>query len=296
MLQLANPIGGLVTELAAQAAKTAGVHFEAVKAGASASTAQSAAETVVTQEPDGLILPPFEPSVISNQLAELQKNGTFIVGNANIEGEKYGIEGNLAPKPQYELIGKIFAAWAVTKHGDETDALLVEHPELSFSPVIKTAFEAEMKQLCPECKTATLPIDAEGVSTASSKIVSELQADPGINQILGISDFTTGLPAALKTAGLNVGTFVYPGEPQTYEYIKNGEIEGTFATALASEFYTAMDMVLRSSQGLELTKGEQNGILPAEILTQKDITFDPKFGWEPEPNFVETFEKLWHVK
>lgn len=295
MLQLANPIGGLVTELAAGAAKTAGVKFEAVKAGASASTAQAAAETVVTQSPDGLILPPFEPSVIANQLGQLNEAGTFIVGNAVIDGEKYGIQGSLAPRAQYEVLGEVFAAWAISKHGAETDALLIEHPELSFSPVIKESFEAAMTKLCPECKAKTLPIDAEGVSTASTKIVSELQADPDINQVLAISDFTTGLPAAMKSAGLEVGTFVYPGEPQAYEYIKNGELEGTFATGLASEFYTAVDMVLRSSQGMELTAGEKSGILPAQILTQKDITFDPKLGWEPEPNFVQKFEKLWHV-
>ncbi|MBS1676305.1 MAG: sugar ABC transporter substrate-binding protein [Actinobacteria bacterium] len=296
MLQLASPIGGLVTELGAAAAKTAGVNFTAVKAGASASTAQAAAETVVTQQPDGLILPPFEPSVIANQLQELNENGTFIVGNGTIDGEKYGISATLDPRAEYERIGKVFAAWAVAKHGAETDALLVEHPELSLSPVLKQSFEAELTKLCPACKASSLPIPAEELSATPNKVVSELQANPGINQILAISDFTAGLPAALDAAGLEVGTFVFPGEPQTFEYIKNGEIEGAFATGLATEFYTSMDMVLRSVQGMELTKGEKTGIQPAQILTERDITFDPKYGWEPEPNFVETFEKLWHVK
>jgi ABC-type sugar transport system substrate-binding protein len=296
MLQLANPIGGLVTELADGAAKTAGVNFEAVKAGASASTAQAAAETVVTQSPDALILPPFEPSVIANQLAELTENGTYVVGNGIVEGEKYGIEGNLSPKAEYERVGEVFAAWAVAKHGSETDALLIEHPELSFSPVIKQAFEASLKKLCPECRSTSVPIPAEELSKTSNKIVSELQADPDINQILGISDFTTGLPAALKSAGLEVGTFVYPGEPQSFEYLKNGELEGVFATGLATEFYTAMDMVLRHSQGMEPTAGERAGIEPAEILEAKDVTFPPEYGWEPEPDFVETFEGLWHLK
>lgn len=296
MLQLANPIGGLVTELAAGAAKTAGVNFEAVKAGASASTAQAAAETVVTQSPDALVLPPFEPSVIANQLAELTGNGTYVVGNGIVEGEKYGIEGNLSPKQEYERVGEVFAAWAVAKHGSETDALLIEHPELSFSPVIKAAFEATLKELCPGCGATSVPIPAEELSKTANKVVSELQANPDIDQILGISDFTTGLPAALKSAGLEVGTFVYPGEPQSFEYLKNGELEGVFATGLATEFYTAMDMVLRHSQGMEPTAGEANGIQPAEILEPKDVTFDPKYGWEPEPEFIATFEKLWHLK
>jgi hypothetical protein len=56
-----------------------------------------------------------------------------------------------------------------------------------------------------------------------------------------------------------------------------------------------MDMVLRSTQGMEPTAGERSGIQPGQILTEKDITFDPKMGWEPDPNFVETFERLWHV-
>lgn len=295
-MQESSAIGGLLVELMEGAAKTAGVKLSVVKAGATASTAQAAAETVVSQSPDGFYLPPFEPSTISRQLESMEENEIPVVMSGGPEeAENYpAIVANLVPPAQDESYGEIMAAWAVMKHGSEAHPVLIEHPELAFSKAIKTGFESGMKELCPECKYEILPITAEQISQSANKIVSELQAKPEINQIVAISDFVAGLPAAQKAAGLEVGTFVYPGEPQTFEAIKNGEIEAALAAGLGTQSYTVMDILLREIQGQPLTPAEKKGWQPMQILEKKDITFDPKYGWEAEPNYVEKFAKFWH--
>jgi ABC-type sugar transport system substrate-binding protein len=251
---------------------------------------------VVSQNPDGFYLPPFEPSTIGPQLESMAENEipVVITGGSEETKEYPAIVANLVPPAQDESYGEIMAAWAVMKHGSEAHPVMVEHPELAFSKAIKKGFESAMKELCPECKYEFLPITAEEISQSANKIVSELQANPEINQILAISDFAAGLPAAQKAAGLEVGTFVYPGEPQTFEAIKNGEIEASLAAGLGTQSYTVMDILLREVQGQPLTPAEKKGWQPMQILEKKDITFDPKFGWEAEPNYVEKFAKDWH--
>jgi ABC-type sugar transport system substrate-binding protein len=297
-MQESSAIGGLLVELMEGAAKTAGVKLSVVKAGATASTAQSAAETVVSQHPQGFYLPPFEPSIIRTQLESMADNEIPVVMSGGPEeAEDYpAIVANLVPPSQDESYGEIMAAWAVMKHGTEAHPVLVEHPELAFSKAIKAGFESEMKTLCPECQYEILPITAEEISQSASKIVSELQANPEINQIVAISDFVSGLPAAQRAAGLDVGTFVYPGEPQTFEAIKKGEIEAALAAGLGTQSYTVMDILLREIQGQPLTAAEKKGWQPMQILEQKDITFDPKYGWEAEPNYIEKFAKFWHTE
>ena len=293
-LQFPAPIGGVLAEAWIGAGETAGIKIGVVKTGATATSLQSAAESVVSQSPDAVLLQPIEPSVIATQLNELHEGGTKIVGQGFAELSN-GIEVNNVTSEQIEQFGKLFANWAVAKHGAEANVLLVEHPEYPFSKGMKSAFMAQMHQLCPECEATAVGITAEEASGSANRIVSELQAHPNINQVVGISDLFTGLPAALKAAGLEVGSFVYPGEPQSLEYVKNGEIEGAIVTSFPYSAYTTVDAALRLVQGMEPTPGEKKGWSPSEILTKEDITFDLEEGWSPVPNVSEEFAELWHT-
>lgn len=293
-LQFPAPIGGVLAEAWIGAGKTAGIDIGVVKTGATATSLQAAAESVVAQSPEAVLLQPIEPSVIATQLEELHEGGTKIVGQGFAELSN-GLEVNNVTSEQIEQFGRLFADWAVAKHGADANVLLLEHPEYPFSKGMKEAFTDELRKLCPECESTAVGITAEEASGSANKIVSALQADPKINQMVGISDLFTGLPAALDAAGLDVGSFVYPGEPQSLEYVKNGEIEGAIVTSFPYSAYTTVDSALRLVQGMEPTPGEQKGWSPSEILTEGDITFDLKEGWSPVPDVAGEFAKFWHV-
>jgi ABC-type sugar transport system substrate-binding protein len=290
-----SAIGGLLAESIVKAGETAGVKVEQVKFGTTASAAQSAAETVVQQEPEAVIVPPANLSVITNQLDELNQNGTSLVGEAIFGAEEHGFKANIAPPEQIEIIGRLLADWSVAKNGSDTNVVLFMPPELEFVPTMEEAFLGEVKKLCADCTAAVEPIKIEEASQAANRIVSKLQSDPGINQVVALSEFINGLPAAMKAADLEVGVLSYQGEPQVLEYVKNGEIEAALANGFVSSAWVMMDAALRLVQGQELTKGEKSGIVPMQILTQKDITFDPSKGWEPVPDFAEQLAKYWHA-
>ena len=45
--------------------------------------------------------------------------------------------------------------------------------------------------------------------------------------------------------------------------------------------------------GEPLTAGQKQGLPPIQILTKRDITFDPTLGWKAYPDFAEHFAQLW---
>jgi ribose transport system substrate-binding protein len=296
-LQFESPYGALFAGLVSEAGKTAGVKVSTVKAGSTASSVQSAAQTILSQSPEEVILPAAEPSTFATQLKEMDEQGIGVFSAGIMEPEKWGIDGAQIENKQVELVGKLLADWTVAKRGDEANVVFYEIPEVSFNSFETEAFMNEMKAICPECEARTSVITATEIGKeAPNTIVSDLQAHPDTNQIVFVSvDPVAGLPAALKAAQIEVGITGFGGDPQSFEYIKNGEMESVLAVGAGVQSWTIMDMALRTAQGMDLTAGEKNGITPMQFLAQKDITFDPNLGWASEPEFVKTFSKLWHV-
>lgn len=297
-LQFETPYGALIAQLIGEAGETAGVKVATTKAGNTAASVQSAAETILSQSPEAMVLPAAEPSIIAKQLKEIGEKGIKVFSAGVVEPAKWGIYASMVEDKQFEEMGKLLAAWTVAKRGDEANVVFYEVPELSFNVFLKEAFLKEMKALCAECEARTVPISVTEIGKdAPNTVVSDLQSHPGTNQVvLAAAEISQGLPAALKAAQIEVGIVALAGEPQTFEYIKNGEVEAVLATSAGLQAWTVMDMVLRAAQGQELTAGEKKGWTPMQFLAQKDITFDPSLGWASEPEFMKTFAKLWHAE
>ncbi|MGH2936594.1 MAG: sugar ABC transporter substrate-binding protein [Solirubrobacterales bacterium] len=297
-LQFGTPQGAIIAEAWEGAAKTAGVQLQTVKGGLTASSIQSAAQTIIGQSPEAVLLPAAEPATFAPQLEEMLQDGAKIYSSGIMDPEKYGLSGSVFDQRQTKLVGGLLADWILVEKGDEAKVAFYETPELVFTLVEKEAFEAELSKICPKCEVRVVAIKAEEVgSTAPNTIVSDLQAHPDTEEAVFPSQETDdGLPAALKAAGIDVGIVGFAADPATLEYIKNGEVEATLDVDLPVQIWTPMDMALRQSQGLPLTKDEKAGIMPMQFLTQKDITFDPSKGWTAYPEFAERFAKLWKVK
>jgi ribose transport system substrate-binding protein len=296
-LQYGTPYGALFASLVDQAGKTAGIDVHATKVGNTASGVQAAAESVLSYDPKAMILPAAEPSTISKQLQEMKDRGIKVFSAGVMDPQKWGIAGSQLQDEQVKLVGKLLADWAVAEHGDDTNAVFYELTELSFNAPEKQAFVDEMQRICPKCTVRTVPMSVTEVGTkVPNNVVSDLQTNADTNvAVFAGSDSIVGVPAALKSAGIDVSIIGFAGDPTTFQYIKDGSVDAVLAISPAVQSWTLMDMALRSAQGQELTAGEQNGITPMQFLTQKDITFDPSKGWASDPDFVQTFSDLWHV-
>jgi ribose transport system substrate-binding protein len=301
-MQCGSPICQLQWPLVEAAGKALGVETKQVKAGSQASEVANAFDTAVAEEPDAVLVPAIEPSLFRTQLEQLQENGVAVVTSGVVDPQEYGIENGVFFRPSVEITGKLLAAKAVAQQGDEANIVYYSVPELAFIPVQQEAFEAEMENLCPECavRYVDIPLSTVG-NTAPSRMVSDLQQNPDTNMaIFSTNEMAEGLPAAMKTAGIeNVETWGFGSTPANLQDIKEGGLTGALEIDLPVDVWSYVDEAARAIIGQELSKSEKEGVPPDpdfQFLESKDITFDPTHGWTGYPEFEEKFAELWSGK
>jgi ribose transport system substrate-binding protein len=301
-MQCGSPICQLQWGMVEAAGKAMGVETKQIKAGSQASEVANAFDTAVAEEPDAVLVPAIEPSLFRTQLEELQANGVAVVTSGVVDPQEYGIETADFFRPSVEMTGKLLAAKAVAQKGDEANIAYYAVPELAFIGVQQEAFEAEMENLCPECsvRVVDIPLSTVG-STAPNRMISDLQQNPDTNMaIFSTNEMAEGLPAAMKTAGIeNVETWGFGSTPANLQDIKEGGLTGALEIDLPVDVWTYVDEAARAILGQELSPAEKTGEPPVpdfQFLESKDITFNPEHGWTGYPDYEEKFTELWSGK
>jgi len=296
-LQFGTPTAALIAEITEGAVAAAGLPIGTVKAGNTATSVQAAADTIISQSPDAVLLPAAEPTTFSQQLGEMDEKGIKSYSAGIMNPQDFGITAGIFDQRQSKLVGKLLADWVTVKGEGSTKVVFYETPELSFNAIERDAFLGEMKAVCSGCEARTVAISAEELgSTAPQTVVSDLQRHSDTEAaVFATQEAASGLPSALKIAGIDVEVVGFAAGPTELEYIKNGEMDATLGLDLPVMVWTQVDMALRGIAGQQLTPGEKAGIMPMQFLTQEDITFDPSKGWTATPNFAEKFASLWKV-
>ena len=152
-----------------------------------------------------------------------------------------------------------------------------------------------MAAVCPSCKArhVDIPIGEIG-KNAPSRVVSDLQAHPNTKvAVFATAEAGTGLPAALKAAQLQVKLIGFGPPPAILGYIKQGQWDAAVGVDGFTMIWAQVDALARMVAGEPLTAGQKQGLPPIQILTKRDITFDPTQGWKAYPDFAERFAQLW---
>jgi ribose transport system substrate-binding protein len=215
------------------------------------------------------------------------------VGLADVE--EYGVQAAINSNVTHETWGRVLGAYAVLKHGADSNIVIYNVPELSFPPRVTKAAEEEIAALCPSCVVRVVEIPITSVGTDSpSRVVSDLQANPQSNiAIFPFYDVATGLPAALSTADITIDSIGLSPSPSNMQDIKNGGLTAGVSADLGVMFWTALDATARVALGEPLSEAEKIGIPPFTIIEAEDITFDPAGGYHAFPDFKEQFTTLW---
>jgi len=295
-----TPICALFHELVAPAAKAIGARLVDVKAGATASSVNAAFESVVQMKPTAIINTALDPVEWLPALKRLKADKIPIISTGVIDGAKYGLttypNAVLFGANAFTLDGKLEADWIYAHEGAKANVEFTWVPELNFSALVRTAFIAQMKTLCPKCSVSSLSIPVADLgSSAPQMIVSALQANPKINTVtVSNSENLIGLPSALKTAGLSNVTLVGAGAgPANLQYLKAGQQAVDLAADYPVLSWAMVDAAARAATGQAIPKTESIGIPVQEFLTKADITFNPANGWTGYPDFAKRFKKLW---
>jgi ribose transport system substrate-binding protein len=294
-VQCSSPICGIFTTIFQPATKAIGSSFSVTKAGASADQQQSAFTSALQNKPSGILLPAIEPDAISRELATAKQTGVPVSTNGIMDGEKYGIGAQMLGRPNAELAGKLLADWVVVRKGDGAEPVFYTTPELSFGEPLRASFAAEMAKLCGSCEVRfeKVPVATIG-SSAPNLVVSDLQSHPDSNvAVFSTQEASTGLPAALKTAGIDIDTVGFAPNPANLQDIKSGAATAGLGLDLPVMAWTQVDALARLILEAPLTDGEKSQIGPMQFLTAKDLDFDVSKGWTGYPDFAQRFAKLW---
>jgi ribose transport system substrate-binding protein len=290
-------ICALFWQLLQPAAKVMGVKLIHYEAGSSGTSVTQAYDSAVAAKPDAVIATATDVDLWKNQLKQLQALHIPVVTTGILGTKPYGITAAQAAENASILEGKLSADYTAAKMSADKNIVIYEVPELSFTPLVTRAYQAEVKSVCPNCATRVvdIPIAAMG-STAPQTIVSDLQSHPGTQlAFFSIDELESGLPAALATAGIKIQTLgVSPG-PVELQYLKEGKETAVLGVDLAVLGWTLLDQAMRQIVHQPLVGLEAQGITDLQFLTPQDITFDPSKGWTGYPNFGQMFAKLWGV-
>jgi ribose transport system substrate-binding protein len=277
------------------AAAAAGVQLAQVVSGTSAQGVNSAFEAAAQMKPLAVIDPALDPSLWRQAAQQLQAQGTPVVGHAVAESPGGIFPGTIMSAGSLERTARIQADYVYTREGNKTDAVYLSTLEFALFRGMGAAFVAELKSLCPSCKAQVLEIPASTLgTTAPQRIVSFLQANPGVNWVAaGLPSHVFGLPPALKAAGLHVHIITEAGLPENYTYIKQGGQDADIAFDYGQDSWLMMDEALRLGIHQSISPTEQGAITSQEVLTAKNLTFDISKPWVAFPNYETYFTKLW---
>lgn len=294
-VQCGTPICALLWQVAEPAAKPIGATLYQVKAGNSAESVNQAFATVVQRKPDAVIAAGIDSSLFKPALEELRAAKIPVVTIGMVNGGQYGIELEMFGEKASALAGRLLADWVVARRANEADVAFYGTPELPFSNVMQAAFETELKKTCSGCKArfVRVPVATIG-STAQNLVVNDLQSHPSTNTaVFATAEAMTGLPAALKTAGISVETVGFGPSPANLQDIKSGGVTAALAFDIPVAVWTLVDASARLIAGQKLAAKEAQGIPPMQFLEKKDIVFDVSRGWTGYPDFPARFSKLW---
>jgi ribose transport system substrate-binding protein len=231
LLQCATPVCALQGQILQGAADSLGVELQLVNGGASASSMQAAMSSIIELRPSVVLVPPLEPAAIRAQLDQLHSMGTPIVSVGMVGVGDYPFDANLLGDENHALVGQLLADWAMSQVGDGGKFVFYNNPELSFSALIRTGFEQEVESLCGSCSVRVTDVSIADVGTkAPGLVVSDLQRNPDTEvAVFATSETSTGLPAALKVAGIDIKTVGYGPSPGGLQDIKSGGITAGLA-------------------------------------------------------------------
>jgi ribose transport system substrate-binding protein len=200
----------------------------------------------------------------------------------------------------FATVGRLLADWTISRGGDKADALVITAEDVSASPSITDAIDAEFKASCPDCrvKTINVPI-ADWGSRIQPEVQSAITQDPNLRWILPIYDgMSTGAGAGVQAAGRasDVKVATYNGTPAMLKQVRDQPwMDMDISESMAWLGYANMDTVFRALARARSIPEQA----PLRIMDKGNID---EAGNPPTPDkglgdsYVSGYESLWGVR
>jgi ABC-type sugar transport system substrate-binding protein len=241
---------------------------------------------------DAVIINAVTRDAIAKQLAQAKAKGVAYVGCCSTDQVGDGYLYNTSTPEQNAQIGKYLSAAIVSDSKGKANTLYVDIPAFTILGSLGDALKKDYQAYCPSCGFSKIDVPLPQLASAPNLIVSYLRSHPDVNYVaLSVTDaLGTGLPAALKAAGLTKVKIVGQGaDPTAYQELAQGQILALVPFDYFSVDYQMVDALARHFAGVPI---EQTA--PSRwLLTKDNLPSDYTKLFPAVPDYESKFLKLW---
>jgi len=284
-------------EIFEAAASVLGWKIKSINAGTTPEEIKAAYDQAIKDKPDAVLGSGYPRALFDPEIAELKALNIPVVEFFVEEKAGNGITAVLGGIGTSEIQGKMMADYILAHSTNESMEIGAVNAQ-GFETVTGTieTVEKTVEEECPGCSVKVLeaPLTSIG-KDLPQRVASFLTANPGIEwTTVGYNDMVTGLPTALKGAGVenaklttvNINTSIAP-------YLANGEyLQGTMGTSFPEVYWRGMDLLARLFAGVPYKEDEDDSTLPYWTITKESLpTTEEEFP--VVENYEEQFKELW---
>jgi len=241
---------------------------------------------------DAVIINAVTRDAIAKQLAQAKAKGVAYVGCCSTDQVGDGYLYNTSTPEQNAQIGKYLSAAIVADAKGKANTLYVDIPAFTILGSLGEALKQDYQAYCPSCGFSKIDVPLPQLASAPNLIVSYLRSHPDVNYVaLSVTDaLGTGLPAALKAAGLTKVKIVGQGaDPTAYQELAQGQILALVPFDYFSVDYQMVDALARHFAGVPIEQTPPSRWL----LTKDNLPSDYTKLFPAVPDYESKFLKLW---
>ncbi len=266
-----------------------------------------AMQQAINQKVDYIAITGQPPALFEAQLKAANAAGIPVISGDDVTppDPSTGLYTQFGDASMFEAQSEQMGQWILRDAGSEPAH--VAYVTIESYPILEVGFpalEGTLKKYCSECTVEKLPLTVEdlGEGKGPAKVVAFLQTHPEITYLnFSFVDLTTGVPEALKAAGMTniqiVGQALSESE-FIVEQIQNGGIPAWVAQAIDYQSWLMVDAMARISvDQFSLKEAEAAATMPTWVITSPATLkyLEPNNKWAGPPGFEEEFEGLWGV-
>jgi ribose transport system substrate-binding protein len=196
-----------------------------------------------------------------------------------------------------ELMGKVLADFFVSDSKGKGNVVIEHVPAYPILEGFTDGFQAEVKELCPDCKVKIQEITIPDLTAGKvpSVMVSALRSNPDANYVaFDVGPFAAGIDSALAAAGMSdkVKIIGEAADEAAIAGLKSGKHTAWTGFDPVYSTRVMMDAMFRDTLGMPIDQ-EKSGLQTTQILTKDnvgDIT-----TWSEPTDALAQFKKLWGV-
>ncbi len=259
----------------------------------------AAIEAAIRLKPDGIWTTGLDRAAIESAYTQAIAAHIPMVTGSAVDEPKPPVIANISDALRNLPLPQAAASWIAADSGCKADVVVFNIKLYPILVATTNAFKAEMAKLCPSATVTENDVQATDVGTnLPSTAVSQVQSNPKINYLaFAFGDMALGVPAALKSAGVNAKIVGYGAAgPSNIANVASGQEAAETAEGIPYLAWRALDAFAREFEGMSPAI-DTTAVVPTQLFVKSNSSNIKgwSFAQPSDASMAAQFEKLWHT-